>query len=199
MKWLTILLHMKIRKARAMNNYTKVYHNAIDKIFCKHLIDKFEENTNQQEKYQKGAMSFTQLDLGKYENWKEESGYLKQSLLNVVSQYANELNIGINQWPVKYGYETLRIKKYFPNGKDQFGTHVDVNNYDNARRFLVFYGYLNNNKKGATVVNPKDDMFVSDCKQGSVLVFPPMWPWLHEGKMPVDEPKYIIGSYLHYV
>ena len=78
-----------------MNNYTKVYHNAIDKIFCKHLIDKFEENTNQQEKYQKGAMSFTQLDLGKYENWKEESGYLKQSLLNVVSQYANELNIGI--------------------------------------------------------------------------------------------------------
>jgi len=26
-----------------------------------------------------------------------------------------------------------------------------------------------------------------------------MWPWLHAGEPPIDKPKYIIGSYLHYV
>jgi hypothetical protein len=26
-----------------------------------------------------------------------------------------------------------------------------------------------------------------------------MWPWLHAGELPIDKPKYIIGSYLHYV
>jgi len=26
-----------------------------------------------------------------------------------------------------------------------------------------------------------------------------MWPWLHAGTKPIDKPKYIIGSYLHYV
>ena len=182
-----------------MDNYTKIFHNAIDKTFCEHLVAKFEENSKQHEKHKKGDMSFTQLDLGKHENWKNESIHVQKSLLEIVSQYANELNIVANQWPQKYGYETLRIKKYLPNGIDQFASHVDVNNYDNARRFLVFFGYLNDNREGATIVNPKDDMFVSDCKQGSVLVFPPMWPWLHKGRMPVDVPKYIIGSYLHYV
>ena len=47
-----------------MDNYTKVYLDVIGKTFCEHLIAKFEENTNQHEKYKKGSMSFTQLDLG---------------------------------------------------------------------------------------------------------------------------------------
>ena len=39
----------------------------------------------------------------------------------------------------------------------------------------------------------------SPCKGGSLLMFPPLWPWLHAGTKPIDKPKYIIGSYLHYV
>jgi len=30
-------------------------------------------------------------------------------------------------------------------------------------------------------------------------MFPPMWPWLHAGQKPINKPKYIVGSYLHYV
>jgi hypothetical protein len=29
-------------------------------------------------------------------------------------------------------------------------------------------------------------------------MFPPLWPWLHQGMKPIDKPKYMIGSYLHY-
>jgi hypothetical protein len=31
------------------------------------------------------------------------------------------------------------------------------------------------------------------------VLFPPLWPWIHSGAKPVDKPKYIIGTYLHYV
>ena len=31
-----------------------------------------------------------------------------------------------------------------------------------------------------------------------LLMFPPLWPWLHAGNKPIDKPKYILGSYLHY-
>ena len=41
--------------------------------------------------------------------------------------------------------------------------------------------------------------FISPCKRGSALLFPPMWPWAHAGTKPINKPKYIVGSYLHYV
>ena len=58
--------------------------------------------------------------------------------------------------------------------------------------------YLDNNTAGETDVKLKDDRVVSSCKKGSMLIFPPMWPWLHAGKLPKETPKYIVGSYLHY-
>ena len=86
-----------------------------------------------------------------------------------------------------------------PGGQEFFPPHVDVNSYDTARRFLVAFIYLNDNESGETIVAPKDDTFVSKCKRGSLLFFPPLWPWMHTGLPPIDTPKYIVGSYLHYL
>ena len=63
--------------------------------------------------------------------------------------------------------------------------------------------YLSNNAKGETIFlrqnaegwGPK----VSSCHRGNMLIFPSLWPWLHRGNFPVTSPKYIVGSYLHYV
>ena len=57
--------------------------------------------------------------------------------------------------------------------------------------------YLANNKKGKTTF-PNLDVEI-ECKQGSLLIFPPMWPWLHAGQKPTKTSKYIMQSYLHYV
>ena len=64
-------------------------------------------------------------------------------------------------------------------------------------RFLVFFLYLTTNEKGGTVFPSISDI-VSPCRQGSLLMFPPAWPWLHQGMKPIIQPKYIVGSYLHY-
>ena len=89
-----------------------------------------------------------------------------------------------------------KLKRYLPNDKDQFGPHVDSVNADSALRFLVFFIYLNDNDRGETSF-PQLGLG-SPCKKGSLLMFPPLWPWLHAGAKPVNTPKYMVGSYLHY-
>ena len=78
-----------------------------------------------------------------------------------------------------------------------FGPHVDSKDANTCKRFLAFFLYLDNNDGGSTMFPQMD--ITSKCKKGSLLVFPPLWPWLHEGKKPIDKPKYIVGSYLKYV
>ena len=46
-------------------------------------------------------------------------------------------------FPTTHAFEQLRIKKYEPNGLDQFDTHVDVVDHDSAKRYLSFMWYLN--------------------------------------------------------
>ena len=58
--------------------------------------------------------------------------------------------------------------------------------------------YLDDNTRGETAFSSMGETFLSNCKRGSLLLFPPLWPWLHTGSFPVDKPKYIVGSYLHY-
>ena len=57
--------------------------------------------------------------------------------------------------------------------------------------------YLNDNEGGSTSF-PQLDLNTK-CKKGSMLMFPPLWPWLHSGEKPIDKPKYILGSYLQYI
>ena len=38
------------------------------------------------------------------------------------------------------------MKKYMPNNIDEFKEHVDVGDYASARRFLVFFLYLDDNE-----------------------------------------------------
>jgi hypothetical protein len=89
------------------------------------------------------------------------------------------------------------MKRYLANNTDEFAYHVDVQNYASARRFLVFFLYCDDNKAGQTIFN---DMNINiSCTKASLLMFPPLWTYLHSGSIPIDKPKYIIGSYLHYI
>ena len=182
-----------------MDNYVRVYENVLSDTLCDEIIKFFEENKKQQVTQKEGSMSFTEISITENPNWVGYNKQLSRVLVKGVTEYANDCNMLPQQWPKKHGWESIRIKRYLPNDEDQFDNHVDVMDYDTARRFLVFFIYLDDNFCGQTVVNPKDDLFVSSCKKGSMLFFPPMWPWLHRGAKPIRTPKYIVGSYLHYV
>ena len=179
------------------NKFIKTYENILTKDQCKHLIDKFEDSPNQQVKTLKDShMSFTEINISMHEDWKPYTEILFPKFRELVDKYVKDVKIDdIKQWPERFGFEQIRFKKYEPDGQDEFKTHVDVTDYNSARRFLVFFMYLNDNIGGETTF-PDFDIQI---KPGKVLMFPPLWTFRHAGKKPINQPKYIIGSYLHYV
>ena len=177
-----------------MNNYIQIYKNAIDDEYCDELITKFNIDSKQ-ETYDQGPMSFTQVNLNQ-NKWQGDVERLSSVFTKYLEQYKNDCIITDQMWPDKYAFEEIRLKKYLPNDKDRFDPHVDSINIETAKRFLVFFIYLQDNARGET--NFTQLGLASPCKKGSLLMFPPLWPWLHQGMKPVEQPKYIIGSYLHY-
>ena len=177
-----------------MNNYIQIYKNVIDDEYCDELVSKFEIESNK-ETYDQGPMSFTQVNLNQ-NKWQGDIERLSRVFLNSLEQYKKDCVINEHMWPERYAFEEFRLKKYLPNNKDRFDPHVDATNSKNAIRFLVFFIYLDNNDRGET--NFPQLQLASPCKKGSLLMFPPLWPWLHQGMKPINKPKYILGSYLHY-
>ena len=180
------------------SKYIRTYDNVMTAQQCQHLIDKFEDSQSQWVKTElENHRSFTEINVSMHEDWKEYTTTIFTKLRGVLTKYIEDVNIDrIKQWPEKFGFEQIRFKKYEPD-TDEFKTHVDVTDYNSARRFLVFFMYLNNNDKGETTF-PDYDVSVKP-ETGKVLVFPPLWTYKHTGEKPTIKPKYIIGSYLHYV
>ena len=58
-------------------------------------------------------------------------------------------------FPAKYVFEEFRIKRYDNNGHDQFKDHVDVGDYNSARRFLVCFYISNDVEVGGETNFPK--------------------------------------------
>ena len=122
-----------------METYIRRYDNVISPELCDTLIDRFENSPDQYEKQKQGEMSFTQIHLLKHKEWADDAGIIAQSLMKQVERYKEECNIVGNMWPEQFSLEPLRLKRYLPDGTDQFGNHVDVNSHESARRFLVFF------------------------------------------------------------
>ena len=185
-----------------MDNYIRVYKNVLSDEKCQNLIDMFESDAEHHEIQDCGSgATLTQINFlhSSATIWRDEASNLADIIVDYAHQYKKDYGIKDNQWPNKLMIEPPKIKRYMPGGQEFFADHVDVIDYKTARRFLVAFIYLNDNESGETIVAPKDDRFVSKCKQGSLLLFPPLWPWLHTGMPPIDTPKYIVGSYLHYL
>ena len=192
-----------LTKSLDMENETfiKTYDNAIPHTLCDTLIEKFESNQDQWEKRDKrtqdrGNLSFNEVHLFKYmDTWKPEV----EALADIFKTYTDEYKSKYSEFmfPPKYGIEPFKIKRYEANGVDEFGWHVDVNSTDSMKRWLAFFCYLSDNDEGYTTF-PYQKV-ATDCRKGTIVVFPPMWPWLHQGTKPVQKSKYFLGSYLHYV
>ena len=190
-----------------MDNLVRNYTDVLTPEKCQYFIDKFEAHPDmQEEQNNRGGATLTQINLLQSPDtpFKEDANFLINVLMGSVESYKKDVLIDSSlQWPEKNGIEPPKMKRYLPDTSDEFPDHVDVLDYKTARRFLVMFIYLSDNERGATVIQPrsryKDYRITSPCEKGSIVLFPPMWPWLHAGQRPVNESKYIIGSYLHYV
>ena len=179
-----------------MDNLIKVYDNVIGDDYCDKLIEKFEFNRQLHQNFDDRGMIFTQINIQKA-GWLTDVKFLSNTFQQYFEKYKEDCGIIKQQMPVSYIIEPVRMKRYLANDYDEFKQHVDVNQKTNCTRFLVFFIYLDNNIKGKTIF-PNLSREI-DCKKGSLLIFPPMWPWLHAGQKAARKSKYIMQSYLHYV
>ena len=139
--------------------------------------------------------------------WEDDTSKITTIYKDIVERYKKDCKIDKYQFPEEWTWEGLRINKYEDNGTDEFFNHIDVNGHKAARRFLTIFCYLDDNVAGETDFPEfgwrgklrEKLAFRSPCKKGSVLLFPPMWPWTHRGNKPKNKPKYILQTYLHYV
>lgn len=184
-------------------DYIATYENVLPKHLCDEIISDFETNTDQQEQtLLDGHRSFTEINITKH-HWNDVQEYLLNTAQQYLGTYMHKFQIDKKSWPESLGYEQFRMKRYMPNDKDEFAFHVDVGDYASARRFLVFFWYLNDVEEGGETAFRKNQQLPIERriqpKAGKLLIFPPLWTHPHIGMKPISGPKYIIGSYLHYV
>ena len=150
------------------------------------------------------AISFNQINIFNHDEWKGIREQLIEAMLYYVNIYKEECNILEMMWPEKFGYEAIRIKRYLANDYDRFDEHVD-STAGCQKRFLNFLMYLNDVEEGGEtefpqIMKPGTYMPLSvKPKAGTMVIFPPMWCWLHAGRKPISGPKYFAHSYLHYL
>lgn len=177
--------------------YVKVYDDVIPADYCEHLIDKFHEHQDRWEVHENDLYTFNQMNLpSNMDLYEKDVNILMQIFDKMVERYKYDCELATIQFPEEYGFEAVRMKHY-PANVGEFKPHVDANDLESIKRFLVFFLYLDEGEGGETALY--DQGINIPRKPGRLLMFPPMWNYPHAGNMPVGTDKHIIGSYLHYV
>lgn len=183
-----------------MDEFVHIYENALDLDICNKLIEIY-ENTISLGKHENiknnYKPNFTQFNLTENCKINDEVNSIHNHVIKKTLEYRNKYYEYMDSrvFPESHAFEQFRIKKYEPNGEDMFDTHVDVQDYSSARRYLSFFWYLNDvDIGGNTVFN---DVVISP-RSGKLVVFPPLWLFPHRGEPPISGPKYLLSTYLHY-
>lgn len=173
-------------------DYIKVFPETMAAAHCQALIERFEAASAQESCRADGRYSFSQLDVSA--EWPDQHKLLVPIFLSHFNQY--QATIQARFWPLRFSFEHLRLKRYLPDGRDQFPLHVDVMDQAAARRFMTAIIYLNEPEGGETVF-PGIDISVTP-ERGKLIVFPPLWLFPHAGLPPRSSAKYILHTYLCY-
>lgn len=180
-----------------MKNYISVYDNVLEEDFCKSLQDKFERNKDIWIQRDDKFKTFNEINFGQHPTFADDQNVILAAVQPYVKKYAEQWDLKF--FPEQIGFEQVRMKKYDVGGKSEFREHVDVGDHASARRFLVMFFYINNVAEGGETafIGIDHDIRVQP-KIGRLLMFPPMWTHPHAGLPPITNPKYIVGTYLHY-
>jgi hypothetical protein len=178
-----------------LSDLIRIYPGVLPAGRCQELIDGFEDRVSDHLVNTGPALSFAELNITQH--WQDAHEMAFAAVLPWFEQYSRDLGITGLQWPAELAFEELRIKRYRAGGEDQFAPHVDVGDHASARRFLAALLYLNDVEEGGETEFMQWGQAIRP-RAGTLLLFPPLWPWLHAGRPPISGPKHILSTYLHY-
>ena len=205
-----------------LNWYTRTYPNFLDDELCDAYVQMFEETMvkDKDEVYSTsicygdkvgaagqpicGNCNFQRMNPMGFNRFKSLNKLAMDKFTKITDQYKDDVKLHNTQWPDKYGWEELRMKRFLvgDGGPDaeQFKNHVDVVTREGAKRFLILMVYLNDDFDNGETEFP---IFGDKVKpeKGKLLVFPPLWQYLHRGNPPTGNvyAKYFLMTYLNYI
>tara|TARA_B100000287_G_scaffold370516_1_gene368025 strand:+ start:337 stop:903 length:567 start_codon:yes stop_codon:yes gene_type:complete len=187
--------------ATELKHYIKVYDDMFDASFCDAVIDSYSKSSptviDREQRPSFSEVNISQRYLAKDPLWMGIQKKIQDVFVDCIQLYMNSLQVEVD-FPSKYSFEEYRVKYYNNNGYEQFKDHVDVGDYNSARRFLVMFLYLNTVQVGGQTSFPRLGESISP-QTGRVLMFPANWQYRHAGLPPESDKKYIVGTYLHYL
>lgn len=164
-------------------DFIHIYENNLDSGYCDYLIEFFNSSSNDKI-----------FNLTDNREVTPELSKIHQALIKIVIDIRDKYYKFCDErvFPETHAFEKFNIIKILP--EDQETTSVDILSYENARRFLSFRWDLNDNLSGHMKFL---DLNIQPEK-GKLIVYPPFWMFPHTETTPVEEPKYILTTYLHY-
>lgn len=190
---------------RIIDNYILVIEDALDPAVCDVIIKRYEADAARHvERVTKiNERHFFELNVSNNQQWNDVHRLLVGKAYDFCELYRKTFHIKPFMWPEPYTFEQLRIKRYKADGVDGFGDHVDAGDIETTHRFLTYFWYLNDVEEGGETVFTRhqdgEEGLAIKPKQGSMLIFPPVWTYPHLAKKPISGPKYIVGGHLHHV
>jgi len=178
----------------ALNDFIQTHENAIDSDTCDFLIQLFEQNPEYCENEE--GQSYSQFNLTEVRELSEEVNKIHNDLIRNVYKHRDEYYECYDKrvFPDSHAFEKFKIQRFMPNEDNENDTYVDVQDYTSAKRFLCFMWYLSHNEAGQDEFL---DLFIQPEK-GKLVVYPSLWLFPHKKITPVNEPQYILKTYLHY-
>jgi hypothetical protein len=191
--------------------YIYVDKENISKEKCEMIINKF---NNDERKYKgttfEGVTEYkktNELIITGLEDWKEIDHYLYDNLNKALKEYSNrviknksgEVNLGSgtmkigghNDNMIDFGYQVQHYKANIGHYHWHTDSTDNINNLitSNQYRIITFIWYLCDVEIGGETefLNGK-----IKPEAGKLLLFPATWTYLHRGKMPISNDKYIV-------
>ena len=197
---------------KLIKDYIRVYDDVIDKDLCGQLIDCMDTNPDLHQRIESDLrpqctqFNFTKLYQTDKVKWEPMHYLLQAAYMCCINLYKTEAGVK-EKFQNDVALEEFRITKYnssfqddctLPSGhSDQDKEHVDVQDYNSARRYLGMILYLSEPNEGEDVF-PHINYYIKP-KCGRMLVFPSNWMFPHLSKPCRKTAKYQVGSYLHYL
>ncbi|MFK7873871.1 MAG: prolyl hydroxylase family protein [Oligoflexales bacterium] len=178
-----------------MASYIKRWPKQVSASFCKHLIERFEDDNRVQDDPQPDYSARSFLLISDLPEWRKEC----QKLNSIVNQNAARYfslpkkyrSITQTQW----SHDGFLIARYLPG--EACILHVDGQCSappQNQLRLATFLLYLNTLEQGGETVFPFQDVQLQP-EAGSVVLFPPMHTHPHE-VLAAKEPRYILQTWI---
>ena len=206
--------------AQELNFYTRVYDNFMSDNMCDDYVYAFEETMKKDAEEVKktsictgpvrpdghqicGNCNCQRINPMGFDRFDNLNNIAMKSFIPIVEKYKSDTMIHSTQWPKNIMWEEFRMKRFLVGngGEDteQFGNHVDVTSHAGGKRMLILMVYLNDEFNGGETVFPNYGDAVKP-KKGSIIIFPPMWMYLHRGNPPLAPgyAKYFLMTYLNY-